>query len=688
MNLAPIRRYFSRAREAGPKSILEIAGSRLSGYMRYPSDALNRGRIRRSPPPQFDQAAQRHSAQTEPRLLVLWDAYELRRLRLRMSEGGDHAAIGSRAIQRANRVLGGNLSFLGWGAIRFTEAPVWNADLYRNVEWPDVFHKRIDIKRAGVNCDVKVPWEISRLQFLPWLGQAWLVSAKLEYVRGFWNLIRDWSIRNPVGYGVNWTCSMEVAIRAVNILVSANLLANGLTATESAWIRKLLLDHYHHIRFNLELSDVRGNHYLFDALGLAVLSVAIFGADAKRTRKHLNRFVEETIEQFHVDGVHIEHASGYQRMVTEALLLISLVCRRHDLDVSDEFRARFKRAIDILDCLSLANGIMPLIGDSDSGNILILGDARGNDLHPLLSCSGIFAGRPHQCRTDRMHEEAAWLFGGAPAEYPVPRQLQPTVFDDSQKAALYSFPMGGYFVMRHGQSVITIRGGKSGLGGRGSHDHNDQLSLCISAFGQPLLVDSGTSNYTADLSGHERDLATERHNTVTINALEQSPIVSGSVTCTVRSATATVLNFASTELGGAVWEGVIKEYGGAGVGLSHSRRVEISTMNDREIALTVFDHARSSLAEALSCTATWIVSPMVSVEVTGPGSMLLSDNVAAIRLKILTNATTCKILVDAISPEYGMRIPAARLVFAFQGQGEAYLATRMLFRLGDGTFGA
>src|SRR5206468_1170855 len=173
--------------------------------------------------------------------------------------------------------------------------PPWHSDVYRGIEWPLKFHKRIDCVRPDSECDVKVPWEISRMQFLPWLGQAWLISGNLVYVARLWDILRDWIIKNPPGYGVNWTSSMEVSIRAINIAAAANLVGACLTPAEDQWIRRILAEHYEHILFNLEFSDVNGNHFLFDLLGVAILSIALFGSETRRTRRYIQRVVAETL---------------------------------------------------------------------------------------------------------------------------------------------------------------------------------------------------------------------------------------------------------------------------------------------------------------------------------------------------------------------------------------------------------
>src|SRR6266853_2230445 len=407
MLLARMSRYVERSLEAGLIATVRTILYRVSGYTLYPRRLLNRFWLERNPPPRFDEAADRHPRHGQSRFLLLWREDGLRGLQPNTISRGGPARVAS---NRADAFLRGDLSFLGWGHIATSVPPPWHLDFYRGIEWPLKFHKRIDSVRRDLGCDVKVPWEVSRMQFLPWLGQAWLISGKPVYVARLWDILRDWIIKNPPGYGVNWTCSMEVSIQAINIATAANLVGACVTPAEEQWIRRMLVEHYRHILFNLEFSDVNGNHFLFDLLGVAVLSIVLFGSESRRTEEHVRRLVAEAVLQFHPDGVHIEHATGYQRLVTDALVFFLLVCRRHSIEVPDAFEATVGRALHFLESICAPDGSIPLVGDSDSGNLLLLGASRGNDVRPLLQAGEIVLRGEMPNEKEPLFEESAWLF--------------------------------------------------------------------------------------------------------------------------------------------------------------------------------------------------------------------------------------------------------------------------------------
>ena len=168
----------------------------------------------------------------------------------------------------------------------------------------------------------------------------------------------------------------------------------------------------------------------------------------------------------------------------------------------------------------------------------------------------------------------------------------------------------GYYVIRGGGLVLVLRAGPSGLRGRGSHDHNDQLSLVLSFDGCPIFVDGGTCTYTADLEQHAWDLGTAHHNTVAVEGVEQSPIVRGSVTCTVRNAPGRG-TFIDADPGRRVtWQGAVP-YGKAP--LKHTRTVKVVASTPGVFDIEIRDGVTGSIRGALSASANFLLHPDCTV---------------------------------------------------------------------------
>ena len=81
------------------------------------------------------------------------------------------------------------------------------------------------------NSDLKLPWELSRGHYLVWLAEAWQFTGNRNYLLKLVSLIEDWIESNPYPYGINWTCSMEVAVRMINWIAAFEIFADSETVT-------------------------------------------------------------------------------------------------------------------------------------------------------------------------------------------------------------------------------------------------------------------------------------------------------------------------------------------------------------------------------------------------------------------------------------------------------------------------
>jgi hypothetical protein len=170
--------------------------------------------------------------------------------------------------------------------------------------------------------DVKVPWELARLQHLPWLA---IVKDEVA-AREFRNQVLDFAAANPPGYGVNWLCTMDVAIRAANILLAYDLfVCQGFKFDESFndELHALIMAHGKHIEANLEWHDQhRANHYLADITGL--LFVAAYLPRSRDTDSWLafsiQQLIKEVERQFTPDGANFEASTSYHRLSAEMVI--------------------------------------------------------------------------------------------------------------------------------------------------------------------------------------------------------------------------------------------------------------------------------------------------------------------------------------------------------------------------------
>ncbi len=206
----------------------------------------------------------------------------------------------------------------------------WHKDAKSNFRWSEKTWFRGIKFGHKEGCDIKFPWELSRLQHLPQLALYFnslnikSYEAKLIEVE-IYDQILDFIAFNPPLYGVNWASTMDVAIRSVNILIAIYILPKENSIYWKKNKEIIISSFYDHAKFilkNLEWSENRGNHYLANICGLLCLSSLL--PSTNETDKWLgfsvSEFNREVIYQFNEDGSNFEGSTGYHSLSLEMLL--------------------------------------------------------------------------------------------------------------------------------------------------------------------------------------------------------------------------------------------------------------------------------------------------------------------------------------------------------------------------------
>jgi Heparinase II/III N-terminus/Heparinase II/III-like protein len=207
----------------------------------------------------------------------------------------------------------------------------WQLDFKSGWRWSEktYFSKIAYGDRPGA--DVKVPWELARMQHLSWLAVASVLAragrpgfASVEtYAREVRDQILDFLAANPPRFGVNWVCPMDVGIRIANWLLALDILRGAGIQYDAPFLDKVAraaYEHGRHIAAHLEWSETgRSNHYLSDIVGL--LFVAAYLPRTAETDAWLAFAVRELeVEigvQFGEDGGNYEGSTAYHCLSAE-----------------------------------------------------------------------------------------------------------------------------------------------------------------------------------------------------------------------------------------------------------------------------------------------------------------------------------------------------------------------------------
>lgn len=388
-------------------------------------------------------------------------------------------------LAAAEDAVARRVDLLGSGPVELGTPVDWLRDPKTGHCWPPGYAPRLEYARLDLPCDVKLPWEISRMQWLLPAGQAYRLTGDERYAAAARDVLDEWIAANPYAGTVNWTVTMEVALR---ILSWAWLL--GALGGSDSWrhrgfrsrfLRALWL-HGDYTARRLERSEVNGNHFTADAAGL-VFAGLLFEHD-HWANEGWRLLVEELPRQVYEDGVDFEASAAYHRLVGELFLLPALYREQVGLPVPVSYRERLEAMGQVTLALAGPDNLAPLWGDSDDARALPL-DGR--------------APRDH-----RGFPELLGLSRGAPASA--------------------AFPHGGMYVLASGRDHVVVDCGPVGLAGRGGHGHNDCLSFEASLDGERVVTDSGSYVYTADPAERNRFRATAAHNTPRVDGAEQNRV--------------------------------------------------------------------------------------------------------------------------------------------------------------------
>ncbi|MDX6696171.1 MAG: hypothetical protein QOF02_3774 [Blastocatellia bacterium] len=425
-------------------------------------------------------------------------------------------------LERAARIADEHRwTVLGYGELDFGRELNWLRDPLSGKDWPLDYHCDISLARHD-GSDARVLWEVNRLAHLITLVRAFAVTKDARLTDEVFAQLDGWRAQNPLGRGANWACAMEVALRAMNLLAVFESLRRSpeLTAARLSSLLKIFDQHGAHIRRHLEFSYVStSNHYLSDVVGLLWLGLMLpeLEAAAEWRAFALRELLSEMDKQVLDDGADFEASTGYHRLALELFLYSFLLCRANGVLIDEAHWRKLRSMFDYVRAYLRPDGRAPLIGDTDSGQVLPVNRRSADDHAYLLPLGAVVFDEPlFKLAPGQANEELLWLLGADGAD--AYEKLTMT----GKLARSEGFAEAGTYVMREDDLCLLLNTSDSGLDGRGSHGHNDALSLEVSACHRSFIVDPGTFVYTADLGARHLFRSTAYHSTVEIDGAEQN----------------------------------------------------------------------------------------------------------------------------------------------------------------------
>ena len=406
-------------------------------------------------------------------------------------------------------------------AVDFGAAVDWHRDYRSGVRAPLSFGRGIDTFDRAVVGDGKNIWELNRCGYLVSLGQAFWATNERRYFEKWKELVGSWIDANPPDHGVNWSSSLELAMRVVNWLWSSWFFRAELEE-EGAFLRRFggtILLHGNRIERHLSWYFSPNTHLTGEALGLLYVGKAYPSAPRSGALVALGESIlrAELGRQILADGGYFERATWYHKYTIDFYLHATVLAGPAAAGWQGE---AVKRMTAHLALLSEGDGTIPLIGDADGGQLLFLDGRKGNVRGACCTAAALLGdGELKDLAGGEFQEETLWLLGPSGLERfeRAERTKRRSFHSINRETGWYCLRTG----MRPGDPFVIFDCGPHGWAGCG-HAHADLLGVLWCSRGTMALVDPGCPVYGGDPALRDRTRSSACHNTITIGGESQS----------------------------------------------------------------------------------------------------------------------------------------------------------------------
>ncbi len=382
--------------------------------------------------------------------------------------------------------------------------------------WPSGHYSTINYRPGNPYGDVRVNWELNRLQFLP------VMAVDDEDLAR--RILLDWLARNPYLAGPSYIASMEVALRWLSIYRAVCLFREPIEDLLQKELVGLAVASGRYIEARLSTHSSAGNHLIVEAIGLFWLGCALENVPlGVRWKKRARRILfEQVLKQINADGTNQEQTFWYLGFVLDAFFHYLLLEEKDN--VPPDVMNRIARALQFVAAVTSPDGSFPDYGDRDDGFVFRIDDDYSESPFPcLLSVGACLFSRPEWNRTTKRCAKAVafWSAAGVLED----RGRPPIARHSHGDPPLLATYEGGMTLASWDRCRVLFRHSRLGLGDTAGHGHADALSLTFSWDNVPVLIDLGSGQYNGDQAIRNYFRSTIAHNTVEVNGRDQARMV-------------------------------------------------------------------------------------------------------------------------------------------------------------------
>jgi len=437
----------------------------------------------------------------------------------------------------------------------------WKIDKISGYEWnSSTFSDSIKI-HVDKKIDIKVPWELARLQHLTNLSINSYVN-KLDDFSFIKNQILDFISSNPPYRGVNWFNAMEVSIRGSNLCIIADILKQNKSLNEEEFLIILnsINDHFNYVIENLEWTTFStNNHYLSNLVGLLVMGYYLPRCKFNESilKFTINQFYNEIDNQFYEDGGSKEGSTGYHLFCSEMIFFgmffleklkkervfnnkvlkldickkiinkinfISQISPQLNKSRLNKIKKKIENIFEFSKSLVRNNDTLLQIGDNDSGCFISLNfnnnlmEKKSFHLHSSKKLKDTFfevvkSSIKFQLKTKKKIKKSISKIKFNEKDF---NYKQSYFFKFSKQVNLkeinnYQFPDFGLYIFEDKIFKLFITCKKKYDFLNSGHHHYDNLSIDLSIDRKNVVTDPGSFVYTSDLKKRKKFKGFQSH---------------------------------------------------------------------------------------------------------------------------------------------------------------------------------
>lgn len=383
--------------------------------------------------------------------------------------------------------------------------------------WPTSHYATIDYRPGNQFGDVRINWELNRLQFLPGMARDDEELAK--------RILSDWMEKNRFLRGPAYIASMEVALRWISIYRAFCLLKTPIDESLKRKIIGLAVASGRFIESRLSTHSSAGNHLIVESVGLFWIGRALEESYIGKSWKKKARFLlnREILNQINPDGSSREQSYWYLGFVLDAVFHYFILENRQN--IKQGVWERVRETVSFLNDMTLPDGGYPDFGDRDDGYVY---RSRGDYTHspfPRLIKIGTFlfdqkknerekdVGGQRQFLNKRTGSKCINALSADSSDSIIPAEQ-----------TMKTYPDGGMTLMKKGCGRLLFRHAPLGLENLYGHGHADALSILLWWDNCPVLADVGSGQYNGDQRFRNFFRQTIAHNTVELCGTSQATI--------------------------------------------------------------------------------------------------------------------------------------------------------------------